>query len=228
MNFKKNIKFALCSLIFAATTSLYAQVAISNTNNINWANPSSDVINVGPGGNTAAPYDALSLAITVGAGSQLNLDSISLYLSSSGGGSGNPASPYAAITDSSDDNLGTSPTAPQFTTPFAGLHYDVSSQADAAAYWETFTFSSPVSLTAGTYSLDIWDTGEQLNYFAAGAVDDSGVSITDGTPFDTPSYTPGFAINGDITFVATPEPSTFALAVAGAGAMGLNILRRRL
>lgn len=220
-----HIKPALGVLIFAATVSLQAQVVISNTNNVNWAGPQSDVVNLGPGGNTAAPYDALGLTITVDAGSQLNLDSISLYLSSSGGGSGNTASPYVAITDSSDDNLGTSPSVTLNTT-FAGLHYDVTSYAEAAAYLTTFTLSSPVSLTAGTYNLNIWDTGEQLNYYTAGEVENSGVSITIETPFNTPGYTPAFNIAGSI--VATPEPSTFALAAVGSVAMGIAVLRRRI
>lgn len=118
--------------------------------------------------------------------------------------------------------VATTPSVLMTTT--ANTFYNIASRTDANPYEMAFTTGSTVVLNPGTYSFQIWDTGQQLQFMmSGGAVNDPGIYITMGTPYSgSDVLTPAFEMSGAVA--PAPEPATFALM--GLGALGLALVRR--
>jgi hypothetical protein len=202
-------------LTFAAS-SLFAD--ISNTGAVTWSG--GNYVNTGYNW-TGDPYDALSLQVTVDAGYQFDFNSLGIFLSYSGAGSGGPPSPYLQIVDSLSSVVATTPAVPM--TALGSLYF-VTSLSEAMPYELTFTPGSTVTLNPGTYDFQIWDTGEQLNFmFSGGAVSVPGIYVNMGTPYPGDFLTPAFEMSSYVV-EPTPEPATCALM--GLGALGVFLTRR--
>ena len=203
----------------AAALPLYAD--ISNTNSVTWE--SANVLNTGFNW-TGNPQIALGLQVTVDTGYQFDFNSLGIFLGYSGGGTGGAPSPYLQIVDSLNDVLATTP-AQLMTTPQDGFYY-IGSRADANPYEMTFTPTSTVTLTSGTYDLQIWDTGEQLNFMdSGGAVSVAGVTVAESEPYFSGDLAPAFEMSNSLQ--PAPEPSPLALTGLGAVALFLARLYRR-
>lgn len=215
-----------CAALLATAFSLRADPLITNTNTVDWNNADSGSILNTSYNFTGDPMDVLNLKLTVDSGYQLDFNTIDLFFGFSGGGlvDGAPPSPYLQVVDSDNNILSTSPTVPVTTESDAA--YSFSGQSAAEAFRMEFATPSTLSLDAGTYYLQIWDTGEQLNYVYGNAADITGVSVTDAT-YGVPSLTPAFELGGSL-IEPTPEPSVAALmGLGGAGLVWFNHKRRR-
>jgi hypothetical protein len=206
MKTKTNILLAFASL-FIIAVPLHAD--ISNTNGYSF-NGSTYMLNTGYG---SSPYDVLNLQVTVNAGYDFNFSILDIFLSSSGG----TPSPWLEILDSQNNILATSQPVTMNTATVQGLYY-VNDYSTALAY--DTTFNAPVNLGPGTYTFEIWDGGNQLNFLWDGAVNTSGVNVAMVYPYGS-STTPALSMSGNIAPV--PEPSVLALAGLG----GLLLFRRR-
>jgi autotransporter-associated beta strand protein len=86
------------------------------------------------------------------------------------------------------------------------------------------------SISGGTFELDV--TGAGFSYGNTYAVlsgfgGSNSVSGLSFTGFDTAGYTAALGTNGVLSFTAIPEPSTWALLVAGMGTVVIAFRRRR-
>jgi hypothetical protein len=194
----------LAAVLTFAASSLFAD--ISNTNDVIW---SGAYVNNTSYNWTGDPFNGLTLQVTVDEGYQFDINAFGIFLGYSGAGSGGAPSPYLQIVDSLDHVVATTPTV-FMTTPLNGF-YDINSRADANPYEIIFTPTSTVTLTAGTYGFQIWDTGEQLNnVICIGSASAEGMTVTEG--FATSAFWMS------TTMVPVPEPATYAfmaLALAG-------------
>jgi len=206
----------LGAVLSFTASSLFAD--ISNTGAVTWS--VGNFVNTGYNW-TGDPCDALSLQVTVADGYQFDFNSLGIFLSYSGGGSGGPPSPYLQIVDSLSSVVATTP-AVSMTTPESGIAY-VTSLSEAMAYELTFTPSSTVTLNPGIYDFQIWDTGEQLNFMkSGGAVSVPGIYVNMSSPYPGDGYTPAFEMSGAVE--PAPEPATCALM--GLGALSVFLTRR--
>jgi hypothetical protein len=207
----------LGAVLSFAASSLFAD--ISNTNAVTWS--SGNVVNTSYNW-TGNPYDALSLKVTVADGYQFDFNSLGIFLSYSGAGSGGPPSPYLQIVDSGNNVIATTPSV-LMTTSSGGL-FSINGRASANPFEITLTEASTVSLSSGTYDFQIWDTGEQLNFlFSGGAVSVPGIDVNMGTPYPGDFLTPAFEMSSFVE-APVPEPATYALM--GLGALGVFLTRR--
>jgi hypothetical protein len=214
----------LCATLLAVAFSLRADPLITNTNAVDWGNADSGSILNTSYNDSGDPMDVLNLKLTVDSGYQLDFNTLDLFFGYSGGGTGDAPSPYLQVVDSDNNILSTSPTVPVTTEENAAYYF--SGQSAAEAFRMEFAAPSTLSLDAGTYYLQIWDTGEQLSYVYGAAASITGVSVTDAT-YGLPPWTPAFELGGSLIEPA-PEPSVVALmSLGGVGLVWINQKRRR-